>query len=189
MNVQTTPAAIALAPLKSGQQDDRSLGTSKTDNAIPIEAWNTVLFEKFCRFRHIMSLGLAGHSDELFRRKSYPAGARVLDIGFGFGDTTRLIAAQVAPNGEAVGVDGAQNFTDLATREAAEAGLNNVSFFSADAQGDDLRGPYDYAFSRFGTMFFYLPGVALRNIRARARARRRADDDRVAQARRQSVGA
>ena len=38
MNVQTTPAAIALAPLKSGQQDDESFGTSKTDNAIPIEA-------------------------------------------------------------------------------------------------------------------------------------------------------
>ena len=88
MNVQTTPAAIALAPLKSGQQDDESFGTSKTDNAIPIEAWNTVLFEKFCRFRHIMGLGLAGHSDELFRRKSYPAGARVLDIGFGFGDSS-----------------------------------------------------------------------------------------------------
>jgi ubiquinone/menaquinone biosynthesis C-methylase UbiE len=92
MNVQTTPAAIALAPLKGGQQNDRSFGTSKTDNAIPIEAWNTVLFGKFCRFRQIMSLGQAGHSDELFRRKSYPAGSRVLDIGFGFGDTTRLIA-------------------------------------------------------------------------------------------------
>ena len=89
----------------------------------------------------------------------------MLDIGFGFGDTTRRIAAQVAPNGKAVGVDCAKNFTDLATREAAEAGLNNVSFLSADAQGDDLRGPYDYVLSRFGTMFFYLPGLALRNIR------------------------
>ena len=166
MNVQTTPAATALAPFKSSLQEDRSFATSKTDNAVPIEAWNTVLFEKFCRFRHVMSLGLAGHSDELFRRKSFPAGARVLDIGFGFGDTTRLIAAQVAPNGEAVGVDCAENFTDLATREAAEAGLNSVSFFSVDAQGGDLRGPYDYAFSRFGTMFFNLPGVALRNIRS-----------------------
>ena len=165
MNVQTTPAATALGPFKSRLQEDRSFATSKTDNTIPIEAWNTVLFEKFCRFRHSMSLGLAGHSDELFRRNSFPAGARVLDIGFGFGDTTRRIAAQVAPNGKAVGVDCAKNFTDLATREAAEAGLNNVSFFSADAQGDDLRGPYDYAFSRFGTMFFYLPGLALRNIR------------------------
>ena len=28
-----------------------------------------------------------------------------------------------------------------------------------------LRGPYDAAFSRFGTMFFNLPGAALRNIR------------------------
>jgi ubiquinone/menaquinone biosynthesis C-methylase UbiE len=143
----------------------KTFATSKTDNTIPIEAWNTVLFEKFCRFRHSMSLGLAGHSDELFRRNSFPAGARVLDIGFGFGDTTRRIAAQVAPNGKAVGVDCAKNFTDLATREAAEAGLNNVSFLSADAQGDDLRGPYDYVLSRFGTMFFYLPGLALRNIR------------------------
>jgi len=165
MNVQTTPAAIAPAPLKSGQQDDRSFGTSKTDNAIPIEAWNTVLFEKFCRFRHVMSLGLAGHSDELFRRKSFPAGARVLDIGCGFGETTRLIAEQVTRRGEAVGVDCAQNFVDLATREAGEASVKNASFFVADAQGDDLGGPYDYVFSRFGTMFFYLPGLALRNIR------------------------
>ena len=88
MNVQTTPAATALGPFKSRLQEDRSFATSKTDNTIPIEAWNTVLFEKFCRFRHSMSLGLAGHSDELFRRNSFPAGARVLDIGFGFGDTT-----------------------------------------------------------------------------------------------------
>jgi SAM-dependent methyltransferase len=43
--------------------------------------------------------------------------------------------------------------------------VKNASFFVADVQADDLRGPYDYAFSRFGTMFFYLPGVALRNVR------------------------
>jgi hypothetical protein len=38
--------------------------------------------------------------------------------------------------------------------------------FAADVQSDDLRGPYDGAFSRFGTMFFTMPGVALRNIRS-----------------------
>jgi hypothetical protein len=32
-------------------------------------------------------------------------------------------------------------------------------------QVDDLRGPYDFAFSRFGTMFFMMPGAALRNVR------------------------
>ena len=43
--------------------------------------------------------------------------------------------------------------------------MTNATFFVADVQGDDLRGPYDRAFSRFGTMFFALPGAALRNIR------------------------
>jgi hypothetical protein len=64
----TTPSTVDLATLKSSQPGDRSSRTSNTDNTITIEAWNTVLFEKFCRFRHVLSLGLAGHSDELFRR-------------------------------------------------------------------------------------------------------------------------
>ena len=139
--------------------------TADADNTIPIEAWNTVLFEKFCRFRYVLTQGLSGHSEELFRRRPYRPGARVLDVGCGFGDTTQHIAAQVTPGGGAVGVDCAQNFVDTATREAAETSLNNVSFFAADAQCDDLGGPYDHAFSRFGTMFFNLPGAALRNIR------------------------
>ena len=152
MNIQATPlVAVDLG------------ATSDVDNAIQIEAWNTVLFEKFCRFQYVLRHGLSGHGDELFRRKSYPAGARVLDVGCGFGDWTLRIAAQVAPGGEAVGVDCAQNFVDAATREAA--GAPNASFFVADAQCDDLRGPYDHAFSRFGTMFFNPPGLALRNIR------------------------
>jgi ubiquinone/menaquinone biosynthesis C-methylase UbiE len=138
---------------------------NEMDNAVPIEAWNTVLFEKFCRFRHVLSHGLAGHSEGFFRRKFYLQGASVLDVGCGFGDTTRSIAAQVGPAGKAVGVDCAQNFVDLAAGEAKEASVENASFFAADAQCDDLRGPYDHAFSRFGTMFFSLPGLALRNIR------------------------
>jgi hypothetical protein len=45
------------------------------------------------------------------------------------------------------------------------AGIRNASFFKADVQSDDLQGPYDHAFGRFGTMFFMMPGAALRNIR------------------------
>ena len=142
-----------------------SSGLAGGDNAITIEAWNTVLFDKFCRFRYVLSRGLSGHSEEMFRRRRYPAGARVLDVGCGFGHTTRRIAAHVGAGGEAVGVDCAQNFIDTATREAAEASIGNASFFVADVQRDDLRGPYHHAFSRFGTMFFDLPGAALRNIR------------------------
>jgi ubiquinone/menaquinone biosynthesis C-methylase UbiE len=134
-------------------------------NAIPIEAWNTILFEKFCRFRYVLTHGLADHSDELLWRRPYPASARVLDIGCGFGDTTRLIAQQVGPAGTAIGVDCAANFVADAGRDAREARVKNIEFFVADVQADDLRGPYDMAFSRFGTMFFNLPVAALRNVR------------------------
>jgi len=135
------------------------------ENTIPIEAWNTVLFEKFCRFRFVLTKGLSDHSTELLQRRPYPTGARVLDIGCGFGDTTQLIARQVGPSGAAIGVDCAVKFVNAATRETTEAGLESASFFVADVQTDDLRGPYDAAFSRFGTMFFNLPGRAMRNIR------------------------
>jgi ubiquinone/menaquinone biosynthesis C-methylase UbiE len=136
-----------------------------SDNSITIEAWDTVLFQKFQRFRWVMTNGLQDHSDELFRRRTYPAGARLLDVGCGFGDTTRQLAAQVGPAGAAVGVDCAANFIATATAESVAQGSANSSFFVADVQGDDLRGPYDFVFARFGTMFFNLPGAALRNLR------------------------
>jgi ubiquinone/menaquinone biosynthesis C-methylase UbiE len=139
---------------------------SSTDNAIPIEAWNTVLFDKFCRFRDTLTKGLSDHSDELLRRHPYQPGAYVLDIGCGFGDTTLQIAQQVGPGGSVAGVDCAGNFIDLARAEAEEKNIGNVRYFAADVQADDLLGPYDHAFSRFGTQFFNLPGAALRNIRS-----------------------
>ena len=142
---------------------------SSADNTIPVEAWNTILFEKFCRFRFVLTHGLRDHSDELFRRRPHQTGTRVLDVGCGFGDTTQLIAQQVGPDGAAVGVDCASNFVDAAKRDATDAAVKNASFFVADVQKDDLRGPYDNAFSRFGTMFFNLPGAALRNIRSALR--------------------
>ena len=135
------------------------------DNEIVIEAWNTVLFDKFHRFKHLLIDGLAPHSNEALARRAYPEGARVLDIGCGFGDSTQLIARHVGPDGLAVGVDCAESFVRAAEREAGERGVGNASFFVADVQMDDLRGPYDFAFSRFGTMFFMAPGAALRNIR------------------------
>jgi len=136
-----------------------------TSNDVVIEAWNTVLFHKFVRFKHLLVAGLAGHSDEMLRRNLYPQGARVLDVGCGFGDSTIKIARSVGPSGAAVGVDCAENFVRAAGHEAAQEGVPNAHFFTADVQSDDLRGPYDCAFSRFGTMFFMMPGVALRNIR------------------------
>jgi ubiquinone/menaquinone biosynthesis C-methylase UbiE len=135
------------------------------ESDVIITAWNTVLFEKFCRFKHLLTEGLAVHSDEALARHPLPIGARVLDLGCGFGDCTRAIARRVGPAGEAAGVDCAEQFVRASERDAREAGVANASFFVGDVQRDDLRGPYDSAFSRFGTMFFTMPGAAMRNVR------------------------
>src|ERR1700753_3020546 len=135
------------------------------ENAVIIEAWNTVLFEKFSRFKHVLTKGLGGHGSAFLGRAPFPRGSRVLDIGCGFGDTTVAIAGAVGEGGGAVGIDCAANFIRAAEEDARRANAGNASFFVVDAQSGDLRGPYDHAFSRFGTMFFNLPGAALRNIR------------------------
>jgi ubiquinone/menaquinone biosynthesis C-methylase UbiE len=134
-------------------------------NRIIVEAWNTVLYEKFCRFRHLLVNGLSQHSDAAFERCHHPEGARVLDVGCGFGDSTLRIAKRVGPRGEAVGVDCAENFIRSAEAEARGQGVPNARFMIADAQWGDLGGPYDAAFARFGTMFFEMPGAAMRNVR------------------------
>ena len=139
--------------------------TQASDNDIVVEAWNTVLFDKFVRFKHLLVAGLSAHSDELLSRGLFRLGDRVLDVGCGFGDSTIRIAELVGPDGSAVGVDCAENFVRAGQADAAAAGAQNASFFAADVQEDDLRGPYDHAFARFGTMFFMSPVAAFRNVR------------------------
>jgi ubiquinone/menaquinone biosynthesis C-methylase UbiE len=134
-------------------------------NRIIAKAWNTVLYKKFRRFRHLLVDGLSQHSDTAFERCGYTKGARVLDVGCGFGDSTLRIARCVGPAGEAVGIDCAENFVRAAETDAGIEGVRNARFLVGDAQRDDLRGPYDHAFARFGTMFFANPGAAMRNVR------------------------
>jgi len=135
------------------------------NNDIIIEAWNTVLFDKYVRFKHLFIEGLAPHSDYVLERQGYTQGMQVLDIGCGFGDSTIHIAKKVGAGGEATGVDCAENFIATSRKDAAAAGVENARFFVADVGIDDLGGPYDEAFSRFGTMFFNLPGAAINNVR------------------------
>jgi ubiquinone/menaquinone biosynthesis C-methylase UbiE len=135
------------------------------ENAEAIQAWDGPLFDRWIKFRHVVTTGLGAHGDAALAMVPPQPGQRVLDIGCGLGDTTQQVAALVGAEGEAVGVDAAANFIETATAEAAEAGVENAKFFVADVQTDPLGGPYDMAFSRMGTMFFISPVAAMRNVR------------------------
>ncbi len=130
------------------------------------EAWSGVLFDRYVEFRDQIVEGVVAHGRAAMDLYPPTPGSRVLDIGCGFGDTTQELLARVAPAGEAVGVDVAPRFIETATAEAEEAGIGNIEFVCGDLQTMELEGPFDYAFSRIGVMFFDNPVVAWRNLRS-----------------------
>jgi ubiquinone/menaquinone biosynthesis C-methylase UbiE len=155
-------------------------------NAEAIQAWDGPLYDRFVRFRHIVTSGLGVHGEEALRDAAPQPGERVLDVGCGFGDTTQVLAGLVGPDGEALGVDAAPRFVETAMSEAADAGVHNVRFAVVDVETASFEERFDLAYSRFGTMFFANPVAALRNVRealmpggrlAMAVWRRRLDND------------
>ncbi|HUJ61278.1 MAG TPA: class I SAM-dependent methyltransferase [Kofleriaceae bacterium] len=133
-------------------------------NQEAIEAWNTVLFDKFVRFRDVLLAGLGVHGTRAIERHGPAPGARVVDIGCGFGDTAVELGKKVGPTGRVVGLDAAPRFIDAARRERPP-GDDHVTFEVADIEAGVPGGPYDLAYSRMGTMFFASPVIALRNVR------------------------
>jgi SAM-dependent methyltransferase len=129
------------------------------------EAWDGVLFDRFLQFRDVIVAGLGDHGDAALRICPPPTGARALDIGCGFGDTAQQLAKLVGPSGSVLGVDIAPRFIELAKSEAALARVDNVRFEVRDVQATEFDERFDYAYSRFGTMFFDNPVPALRNVR------------------------
>jgi SAM-dependent methyltransferase len=144
-------------------------GEVAAENEEATEAWSGVLFDRFVEYRDLIVEGLKAHGDAAMQLYPPEPADRVIDIGCGFGDTTQQLAGLVWPDGLAVGVDVSEPFIRASIAEAAEAGVENVEFFAADVQVGDLQGPYDYAFSRMGLMFFANPVQALRNIRTSLR--------------------
>ncbi|MFN8215491.1 MAG: class I SAM-dependent methyltransferase [Solirubrobacterales bacterium] len=129
------------------------------------EAWAGAMFERFSAYRPIVAASGRGFSEAAFAAHPPAAGDRVLDVGCGWGETSRRLAELVGASGAVLGVDLSRRFVESARRESAEAGVENVRFQVMDAQHGDPGGPFDYAFSRFGIMFFADPVSALANLR------------------------
>jgi SAM-dependent methyltransferase len=123
------------------------------------------MVEKYRRFRTVLVGATALHTRHALSIHDPPAGARVLDVGCGFGETTLDWARRVGERGEAVGIDPCEPFLDVARADAREAGITNASFVCGDAQTASLAG-FDRVFSAFGVMFFAQPVAALRHLRA-----------------------
>jgi SAM-dependent methyltransferase len=149
----------------TGASGGAPAGASESNDEVTA-AWNGVLFDKFTRFRELLTRGFTAHSDAAIARCPVGMGARVLDVGCGFGDLTLVLARAVGPKGRAVGVDVAGRFVEASREEAQRVAVTNAEFLRADVQTDALGGPYDRIYSRLGTMFFNSPVAAMRNMRS-----------------------
>lgn len=129
------------------------------------EAWNGPLFDIWRDFQAIVVSNARAHGDAALEDHRPEHGDRVLDIGCGLGDSTVQLAEVVGSDGRAHGVDVAERMITGARDDARRAGLRNVSFEVVDVQTARFADTYDYAFARFGTMFFASPVAALRNVR------------------------
>jgi ubiquinone/menaquinone biosynthesis C-methylase UbiE len=127
--------------------------------------WNNVLAGKFERFRNILVTGLSYHSKVPLQKLTIERGAKVLDVGCGWGDTANQLAAMVGPEGSVLGLDCCDRFLQKGRADARTAGLDNVRFVEADVQSYPFQPEFDMCFSRFGMMFFGNPVAAMRNVR------------------------
>jgi len=94
-------------------------------------------------------------------------GMRVLDLGSGAGNVTRLAAGLVGPSGFVVGVDRDPDAVELASYRTDEA---NVEFRVADVQTlDGIEDGFDAVVGRLVLLFMPDPAAALRSAAARVR--------------------
>lgn len=106
----------------------------------------------------------AGFNAPLLAAAAIGAHDRVLDIGCGNGQVTRLAALRAARGG-ALGVDLSAPILERARATARREGVGNAEFVRGDAQVHPFEAAgFDVAVSRFGVMFFADPVAAFRNV-------------------------
>ncbi|MGH3585757.1 MAG: class I SAM-dependent methyltransferase [Pseudonocardia sp.] len=99
----------------------------------------------------------------VFASAGLSRGMRVLDLGSGAGNVSRIAAEFVGPEGSVVGVERDPDAVRRAERLAADAGLRNVEFRQGDVESlDSLGGEFDAVVGRLVLMYLADPAGALR---------------------------
>ncbi|MET7457635.1 methyltransferase domain-containing protein [Streptomyces sp. NPDC005574] len=128
------------------------------------KAWNGPEGAHWARNQDRWNAVNEGFDEPLLDAAGITPDHRVLDLGCGSGQTTRL-AARRAPRGHALGLDLSAPMLAEARSRAQREGLANIAFTQGDAQVHPFEaGAFDAAISRYGVMFFADPVAAFGNV-------------------------
>lgn len=129
------------------------------------QAWNGPEGTHWARNQDRWNAVNGGFDEPLLDAAGIARDDRVLDLGCGAGQTTRLAALR-APQGHALGLDLSAPMLAEGRSRAERAGITNVSFTQGDAQVYPFEASaFDAAISRYGVMFFADPVAAFGNVR------------------------
>ncbi|MFE0962685.1 class I SAM-dependent methyltransferase [Streptomyces fungicidicus] len=133
-------------------------------NTEQAQAWNGPEGAQWARNQDRWNAVNGGFDEPLLDAAGITAEQRILDLGCGSGQTTRLAALR-ASRGRALGLDLSGPMLAEARIRAEREGVANVSFVQGDAQVHSFApGSFDSAISRYGVMFFADPVAAFGNI-------------------------
>ncbi|MFJ9831123.1 class I SAM-dependent methyltransferase [Streptomyces sp. NPDC101169] len=133
-------------------------------NTEQAQAWNGHEGAHWARNQDRWNAVNEGFNEPLLDAAAITDDDRILDVGCGSGQTTRLAALR-APRGHALGLDLSGPMLAEARARAEREGFANVSFIQGDAQAHPLEaGAFDVAVSRYGVMFFADPVAAFGNV-------------------------
>lgn len=132
------------------------------DNNAQSDYWNGPAGQKWVRDSDRLDAMLRPFAVATMNAVELTPGARAIDIGCGAGALSLMLARAGA---RVTGADISVPLVQLARQRADAEGLR-VDFEIADAASWRPAEPAQFAFSRFGVMFFADPVAAFRNIRA-----------------------
>ncbi|MFI0809489.1 class I SAM-dependent methyltransferase [Streptomyces echinatus] len=133
-------------------------------NTEQAQAWNGPEGAHWARHQDRWNAVNEGFDEPLLDAAGVTGDHRILDLGCGSGQTTRLAALR-ASRGSALGLDLSAPMLAEARSRAEREGITNVSFAQGDAQVHPFEtDAFDAAISRYGVMFFADPVAAFRNV-------------------------
>jgi SAM-dependent methyltransferase len=131
--------------------------------AIPPRGSAYPLGHSSCELQRLAQQGayLGALTADLLDRAGLTQGMRVLDIGCGVGEVSRLAADRVGPTGHVLGVDRAPQ----AIKAAQSRGIPHADFITADLDLLDIEGSYDAIVGRLVLVYLPDPAATLRRLR------------------------
>ncbi|WP_225826504.1 class I SAM-dependent methyltransferase [Streptomyces naphthomycinicus] len=133
-------------------------------NTEQAQAWNGPEGSHWARHQDRWNAVNEGFDKPLLDAAGITTAHRVLDLGCGSGQTTRLAALR-APRGHALGLDLSGPMLAEARARARQEDIANASFAQGDAQVHPFEeAAFDAVISRYGVMFFADPVAAFANV-------------------------